>query len=120
MHLSLLLKSKLHHARITYCDPEYIGSIEICGELMDRVGLKDGEFVYVWAVDHKSRIETYAFRGPRGVIGLNGGAAHHFRVGDRVVIAAFAWTDEEVIPRMLMLTDDNEVATDLSPSIPAP
>ncbi len=115
MRLNHLLKAKLHHARVTYANPEYVGSIEIDGDLMDRIGIQDGEMVHVWAVDHKSRIETYAFRGPKGVIGLNGGAAHHFQAGDRVVIAAFTWTDEPVEPKVVLLDENNRVVRDMSP-----
>jgi aspartate 1-decarboxylase len=115
MRLCQLLKAKLHHARVTYANPEYVGSIEIDGELMDEIGLMDGELVHVWAVDHTARIETYAFRGPRGVVGLNGGAAHQFRPGDRLVIAAFALTDEPIVPRMLHLGEGNEILRDMTP-----
>lgn len=115
MRLKQLLKSKLHHARVTYANPDYVGSIEIGAELMKRVGLEDGELVHVWAVDHKSRIETYAFSGPEGVIGLNGGAAHHFQAGDRVVIAAFTLSDESVEPIVVLLDEENKVVRDMSP-----
>jgi aspartate 1-decarboxylase len=117
MQLRQLLKSKLHHARITYCEPEYMGSIEIDAALMDRAGIAEGELVHVWAVDHQARLETYALRGGKGVIGLNGGAAHYFRPGDRVVIAAFALTDEELSPRVLLLDEHNQIMPDLSPAV---
>ncbi len=115
MQLLQLLKCKLHHARVTYANPEYVGSIEIDGRLMERAGLIDGEMVHVWAVDHTSRIVTYAFAGPPGVIGLNGGAAHFFKKGDRVVIAAFTLSDEPVEPKMLLLDDDNAVVREMKP-----
>ena len=115
MRLNQLLKAKLHHARVTYANPEYVGSIEIGAELMERVGIEDGELVHVWAVDHKARIETYAFRGPTGVIGLNGGAAHHYQAGDRVVIAAFTLSDEPVEPIVVLLDEENKVVRDMSP-----
>ena len=115
MRLFQLLKSKLHHARITYANPDYVGSIEIDHNLMREIGLMDGELVHVWAIDHKSRIETYAFGGPKGVIGLNGGAAHHFQAGDRVVIAAFALSDEPIDPKMLLLDGDNNIVREMTP-----
>jgi len=115
MRLNQLLKAKLHHARVTYANPEYVGSIEIDAELMKRVGIEDGELVHVWAVDHKSRIQTYAFRGPSGVIGLNGGAAHFFSAGDRIVIAAFTLSDEPVEPVVVLLDQENRVVRDMSP-----
>ncbi|MBX3095906.1 MAG: aspartate 1-decarboxylase [Fimbriimonadaceae bacterium] len=115
MKFSQLLKSKIHHARVTYANPDYVGSIEVGGDLMDAVGLMDGEFVHVWAVDHTSRLETYVFRGPNGVIGLNGGAAHFFKEGDRVIIAAFCMTDEPVIPQMVLVNESNEIVRDMTP-----
>lgn len=115
MRLSQLLKAKLHHARVTYSNPDYVGSIEIGAELMERVGLQDGELVHIWAVDHDSRIETYCFAGPRGVIGLNGGAAHFFKTDDRIIIAAFDLSDEPIIPRIVLLDEDNCVVRDMTP-----
>ncbi|MCB0826652.1 MAG: aspartate 1-decarboxylase [Armatimonadetes bacterium] len=115
MQLLSLLKSKLHHARITYANPDYVGSIEIDGDLLKAVGIKDGELVHIWAVDHKARIQTYAFSGPKGVVGLNGGAALHFETGDRIIIAAFALTDEEIVPKVVLLNDSNEIERELIP-----
>lgn len=115
MRLSQLLKAKIHHARVTYANPEYVGSIELGREIMDAVGLQDGELVHVWAVDHTSRITTYAFAGPTGAVGLNGGAAHFFHPGDRLVIAAFALSDEPIVPRMVLLDEKNEVVRDMTP-----
>jgi aspartate 1-decarboxylase len=115
MRLLQLLKSKLHHARVTYANPDYIGSIEIDGEIMDRVGILDGEMVQIWAVDHTSRLNTYAFRGPKGVIGLNGGAARYFNAGDRLIICAFTWTDEVIVPKMVLLDENNNIVRDMEP-----
>lgn len=115
MRLSQLLKSKIHHARVTYANPDYVGSIEIDRDVMKAVGLLDGELVHVWAVDHSARLETYAFAGPKGVIGLNGGAARFFQPGDRIIVAAFALTDEPIVPQMVLLDEHNAIARDMTP-----
>lgn len=115
MRLSQLLKCKLHHARVTYANPDYVGSIEIDGSLMRRIGLVNGELVHVWAVDHTARIETYAFEGPYGVVGLNGGAAHFFKPGDRIIVAAFDLSDEPIQPKMLLLDEKNQVVREMEP-----
>jgi aspartate 1-decarboxylase len=115
MQLVQLLKAKLHHAHVSYANPDYVGSIEIDGDLLKRVGILDGEMVQIWAVDRASRIATYAFSGPPGVIGLNGGAAHFFQKGDRLVIAAFTWTDEPVVPKLLLLDENNAVVREMEP-----
>jgi aspartate 1-decarboxylase len=115
MRLSQLLKAKLHHARVSYANPDYVGSIEIDARLMERVGIQEGEMVHIWAVDHTSRIETYAFAGPPGTIGLNGGAAHFFRTGDKIIIAAFDLSDEPIVPKIVLLNERNEVIRDMTP-----
>ena len=115
MRLSQLLKAKLHHAHVTYANPDYVGSIEVDRRLMEEVGLMDGELVHVWGVDHTSRIITYVFSGPPGVIGLNGGAARFFSPGDRVIIAAFDLSDEPIIPKLILLDDKNQIVRDMTP-----
>jgi aspartate 1-decarboxylase len=115
MKLHTVLKSKLHHARISYCNPEYVGSIEIDAELMKKVGILNGEKVEIWAVDHPARISTYAMAGPRGVVGMNGGAARFFNQGDRVIIVAYVHTDENIDPKILLLNEENEVQKELEP-----
>lgn len=115
MRLSQLLKAKIHHARVSYANPDYIGSIEIDARLMERVGIQNGELVHVWAVDHEARIITYAFGGPRGMVGLNGGAARFFRTGDRLIIAAFDLSDEPIVPKMVLVDEHNEYVRDIEP-----
>lgn len=115
MRLSQLLKAKLHHARITYCNPDYVGSIEIGSDLMAAVGIQDGELVHIWSVPGTARIQTYAFSGPKGTIGINGGAAHFFSTGEKVIIAAFDLSDEPITPTVLLLGEHNEILRDMTP-----
>jgi aspartate 1-decarboxylase len=115
MRLSQLLKAKIHHARVTYANPDYVGSVQLDSALMQRAGIVNGELVHVWAVDHTARIQTYAFEGPAGEVGLNGGAAHFFRAGDRVIIAAFDLSDAPITPRMILVDEQNAYVRDLEP-----
>ena len=107
-----LLKCKLHHARVTHCHVEYQGSIGISRKLMEAVGLIDGELVHVWAVDTTARIITYAIAVDEdGTIALKGGAAQHFQIGDRVVIAAFALSQEAIEAQTAVLNEQNDIVT---------
>ena len=115
MRLSQLLKAKIHHARVTYANPEYVGSIELGADLMESVGLFDGELVHVWSVDGTARIQTYCFAGPNGAVGLNGGAAHFFHPGERIIIAAFDLADEPIVPKVVLLDEDNRIVRDMTP-----
>lgn len=115
MKLLTILKSKIHHARVTYANPDYVGSVEMDAEIMREVGLNDGEFIYVWNVENGERFTTYAFSGDTGVFGVNGAAAHRVNIGDRLIIAAFAFTDEAVVPQIVLLDKQNRIERRLKP-----
>ena len=109
MKLRLICKSKIHHATVTSADLHYIGSIGIDRDLMDHSDLVPGEQVAVWNVNNGQRIETYAIPLERGCgqVIVNGAAARHFHAGDRVIVAAFAVTDETITPRMIVVDEQN-------------
>lgn len=115
MKLLTILKSKIHHARVTYANADYVGSVEMDRDIMAEVGLLDGEFIYVWNVENGERFTTYAFSGDKGTFGVNGAAAHRVKTGDRLIIAAFTFTDEEVVPKIVLLNAKNEIERDLKP-----
>lgn len=87
-----VLKSKIHHARVTQAELEYDGSLTIDTELMDLVQISPYERVLVANLENGNRFETYAIPGERhsGVICLNGATAHLGKVGDRIIIFTFA------------------------------
>ncbi len=107
---SIMLKSKLHQARVTQIALDYEGSIIIDRDLMDAVHLLPYEKVLVSNLANGNRFETYAISGQpgSGVICLNGPAAHLGAVGDQVVIMAFALvpTAEACRQRPFILTLD--------------
>jgi len=109
LYLRQILKSKIHRATVTEANVDYVGSITIDAELAERADLMAGELVHVWDVDNAERFETYVIVGPRGsgVICVNGAAAHRVKVGDRVIIAAFALSDEPVDARVVLVNDEN-------------
>ena len=115
MKLRTICKSKIHHAIVTSSDVDYIGSIGIDKTLMDLTDIIPGEQVAVWNVSNGARIETYAIplAAGTGEIVVNGAAARHFLPGDRVIIAAFAVTDEAVQPRMIAVNEHNQFAVAL-------
>lgn len=111
MRLLNLLKSKIHRATLTGANVDYVGSITIDRDLMDRVGLLPGELVHVWDVDNGARLETYVMEGERGsgVVELNGPAALRMAVGHRVIITSFILTDEPVAPRVILVDEHNRL-----------
>lgn len=87
-----LLKSKIHGAKITETELNYIGSITIDEALMDAANMLEFEKVLVVNNNNGERFETYIIKGERnsGVIGLNGAAARKGTVGDTLIIITFA------------------------------
>lgn len=108
--LRQFLKSKIHRALITRADIEYEGSIEIPGNLMDEVGLMEGEKVLVASVTSGNRLETYAQRGPDGIEFLiNGGAARRILKGERVTIMAWGLSEGPIVARRIVMNEKNEI-----------
>lgn len=110
-----LLHAKLHHLRVTQADLEYLGSLTIDEDLMDAVGLTTYEKILVANLDNGQRLETYAIPGPRGsrIACLNGAAAYMGKVGDRLIIMAFAQVDASeaatFTPRVVRLDAENRI-----------
>ena len=121
MRLRTICKSKIHHAIVTQADLNYVGSIAIDEELLELADIVPGEQVCVWNMNNGDRIETYALPARRGsgTITLNGAAARHFQPGDKVIVAAFLLTDEQVAPRMLLVDSNNRFAGWLVDNNPA-
>ena len=96
--LITLLKSKIHCARVTEANLNYMGSITIDEDLMDAAGMMEGEQVHIVNNNNGERFVTYIIKGERGTgqICLNGAAARLVQPDDVVIIMAYAqMTPEE-------------------------
>ncbi|MCR5413908.1 MAG: aspartate 1-decarboxylase [Kiritimatiellae bacterium] len=87
-----ILKSKLHRIRVTEARLDYEGSLSLDPDDMEAVGILPYEKILCADVENGNRFETYAIEGRRGsrVCCLNGAAAHMGKVGDRLIVMAFA------------------------------
>jgi aspartate 1-decarboxylase len=119
----ILLKAKLHQARVTHSELEYEGSCAIDAALLDRAGIQEYEQIHIYNMNNGERFTTYAIRAERntGIISVNGAAAHKANPGDRVIICAYAQlTQQEAAsfkPTLVYLDANNEV-THTSDQIP--
>jgi aspartate 1-decarboxylase len=110
-----ILKSKIHRAKITMADLNYIGSIEIDEDLMDASNLIENEKVHIYNITNGERLETYVIKGKResGVISLNGAAARRVAIGDFIIIASYAIMDFEEAkthtPAIVFPDTDNKI-----------
>lgn len=92
-----IMKSKIHRARVTEANLNYIGSVTIDEDLIEAAGLYPNEKVSIVNINNGERIETYVIKGERGSgkIGINGAAAHKFSPDDLVIIMAYALMSPE-------------------------
>ncbi|ABR30156.1 aspartate decarboxylase [Thermosipho melanesiensis] len=109
----ILLKSKIHMAKVTDKSINYMGSIGIDVELLEKSNIKPYELVLVADVNNGQRFVTYTIpeeKGSRKIV-VNGAAARLVEQGDRVIIMAFGMyeNDEYKGPRVLIMNEDNEV-----------
>lgn len=113
MAMRCFLQAKIHRAKITFADVDYVGSIAICPKLLEAAGILPNEQVDVYNISNGNRLTTYAIKGNEGQIGLNGAAALKGQVGDRVIIASYIWlTTEEIAgyePRVVIVDEQNQM-----------
>ena len=108
--LRTMLKSKIHNANVTESNLTYAGSITIDSALLKRADILPGEKVHVVNLNNGSRIETYVLEGKAnsGIICMNGAAARHAQVGDRVIIISYCLVDSkeaEVLKEKIVMVD---------------
>lgn len=105
-----VLRSKIHKATVTEANLDYLGSITIDEDLIERVGLWPYEKVLVVDNTNGERLETYVIIGERnsGIICVNGAAAHKIKVGDEIIIMGFELTDELIKPRNILVDKENK------------
>lgn len=92
-----VLKSKIHRARVTEAQLNYVGSITIDENLMIAANLIENEVVQVLNINNGERFETYVIKGKKdsGIICLNGPAARLVQVDDLVIVISYAAMDFE-------------------------
>ena len=93
--MRIMLKSKIHRARVTDVNIDYEGSISIDKRLMEEADILPYEQVHVLDVNNGARFTTYAIEGREGEICINGAAARLAAVGDTVIILTYCHVEDE-------------------------
>ena len=110
-----LLKSKIHRAKVTQANIDYVGSITVDSNLLREAGIVEYEKVQIADVNNGNRFETYTIAGEAGsgIICLNGAAAKCVNVGDTIIIMAYAdMTPDEAVnhkPTVLFVDEKNNI-----------
>lgn len=113
--MRMMLKSKIHRARVTQANLEYEGSITIDQELLEAADILPYEQVQVLDINNGSRLETYALPGEpgSGMICINGAAARLVSQGDMVIILTYMAVPEgeaaSLRPRLVYVDERNRI-----------
>jgi len=111
----IMMKSKIHRARVTAAKLHYQGSITIDKTLLMAADMLPYERVQVLNLDNGARIETYIIEGRKnaGQVQINGAAAHLFNKNDKVIIITYAMVKEQALdkfkPKVIWVDENNKI-----------
>ncbi len=113
--MRMMYKTKIHRARVTEANLDYVGSITIDKTLLEAAGIYPNEKVQVVNNNNGERLETYVIEGEKdsGVICLNGAAARKAQVGDEVIIISYGLIEDKAAknlePEIVFVNQNNEI-----------
>jgi aspartate 1-decarboxylase len=109
------MNAKIHRARVTEANLNYVGSITIDADILDAVGMVANEKVQIVNNNNGARFETYIIPGERGsgVFCLNGAAARLVQKGDIIIVISYVMIPEEKIaehrPKIAIMDENNRI-----------
>ncbi|MDA3045825.1 aspartate 1-decarboxylase [Campylobacter sp. VBCF_06 NA8] len=109
-----MLQSKIHRARVTDANLNYVGSITIDKELLKASGMIEFQKVEILNINNGERFSTYIIEGEKkGEICLNGAAARKVCVGDVIIIVSYAQMKPDEAkkfrPKIVHVNEKNEI-----------
>jgi len=113
--MRIMLKSKVHRARVTNLNIDYEGSITIDQTLMQEADILPYEQVQVLNLNNGARFSSYAIEGARGSgeICLNGAAARLAAKGDIIIILSYCHVEDDqarnFIPKLVYVDAKNAI-----------
>ena len=110
-----MLKSKIHRATVTQAELDYVGSITIDIDLLNASGIREYEQVQIVNINNGARFTTYTIAGESGsgLICLNGAAARHVQVNDKIIIMCYAVLNKNEVeshkPLVIFVDENNKI-----------
>ena len=110
-----MMYGKIHRARVTEANLNYVGSITIDADILDAVDILPNEKVAIVNNNNGARLETYVIEGERGSgkICLNGAASRLVEVDDVVIIMTYVALNEEElqshVPKVAVMNEYNQI-----------
>ncbi len=119
MYRTFLL-SKIHKAKVTQKDLNYVGSITIDKALLKASGMRANERVEIFNIENGARFATYILEGKEnsGIIGINGAAARLVSIGDEIIIVNYGLFNQNELKddykaKIIVITDDKNKSYDI-------
>ena len=111
--MRIMLKSKIHRARVTSLNIDYEGSVTIDQKLMEEADILPYEQVQVLDINNGARFTTYAIEGGSGEICLNGAAARLVTKGDIIIILSYCHVEDDearnFAPKLVYVNAENAI-----------
>lgn len=104
-----VLRSKIHQARVTDGNVNYIGSITVDSELLDKAGIWPNDQVQVVSNTSGANFITYVIPAAAGSgeICMNGAAALYCEPGEEIIIMGYELTDTPLTARVILVDERN-------------
>ena len=104
------LRSKIHKAKVTDTDLNYVGSIGIDRALMEKAGILPGEKILIADNTNGQRLETYAIEEEEnsGKVVVYGAASRLIKKGDEIIIMGFELADGKVEAKNVLVDENNK------------
>ena len=100
--MRIMVKSKIHRARVTTVNIDYEGSIAIDERLMREADILPYEQVQVLNLNNGARLTTYAIKSEKdGEICINGAAARLTAKGDIIIILSYCQVADDEAPNFM-------------------
>lgn len=109
------LYAKIHRATVTDANLNYVGSITIDANILEKANLSEGQKVDILNINNGERFQTYIIAGRKGNkdFCLNGAAARKAQIGDKIIICSYAlMTPDEAknfTPIIVQIDDNNNI-----------
>ena len=110
-----MMNAKIHRARVTESNLNYVGSITIDKDILEAVDILPNEKVAIVNNNNGARFETYVIEGERGSgkICLNGAASRLVEVDDVVIIMTYVALNEDElqthVPKVVVMNEYNQI-----------
>lgn len=110
-----MMNGKIHRARVTEADLNYVGSITIDPDLLESANILPNEKVQIVNNNNGERFETYTILGKRGSreICVNGAAARKVQIGDVIIIISYVMMNDSEAhdhdPHVVIVNEENDI-----------